>query len=46
MILEREMPTRSFAVIAYEEIPSHVKFESIGQAILQQNEFEEEEVNV
>jgi len=43
-ILERELSTRLFAVVAYEEIPSDTKIDIIGQVIYSDSENKEEEV--
>ena len=40
MILERELNTRHFAVISYEEIPQDVRLEFAAQAIMQKAEEE------
>lgn len=42
MILEREIPPRSFAVLAYEELSSQVKLRVVGEVVLEQ--YEEENV--
>ncbi|MES0488389.1 MAG: flagellar biosynthesis protein FlhA [Leptospirales bacterium] len=44
MILERELSSRMFASIAYEEIPTDIRVEIVGQAILADNKETEEEV--
>lgn len=36
MLLERELSSRQFAVLAYEELPAEVKLEMIGQVILEE----------
>ena len=41
MILEREVSSRSFIVIAYEEVPQNIKVEFANQAIIQRAEQEE-----
>ncbi len=38
MILERELSTRNFVVISYDEIPQHIKIEFVTQAILREME--------
>lgn len=43
-LLEREISSRSFTVIAYEEIPPETKIEIVGQAILKELQDQEEEV--
>lgn len=44
MILEREIATRSFAVISYSELPPDVKIDIIGQVIFKDARNQEEEV--
>jgi len=44
MILEREMTTRMFAVVAYEEIPSDTKIDIISQVFMKERDTLEEEV--
>ncbi len=44
MILEREIATRSFAVIAYSEMPADTKIDIIGQVIFKDARSQEEEV--
>ena len=41
MILERELSTRNFAVLSYEEIPQDVRLEFVSQAIMKKAEEEE-----
>ena len=41
MILEREINTRSFMVIAYEEVPQNIRVEFITQAIIHKEQQEE-----
>ena len=38
MILERELSTRNFVVISYDEIPQHIKMEFVTQAIFKEVE--------
>ena len=40
MILERELSTRAFTVLAYEEIPQNIKLEFRTQAIIQSEQHE------
>ena len=40
MILERELSTRAFIVLAYEEVPQNIKVEFIAQAIMQSEQQE------
>ena len=36
MLLERELNSRQFAVLAYEELPTEVKLEMIGQVVIEE----------
>lgn len=41
MILEREISPRSFAVLAYEELPSDMRLQMVGEVVIEEQEQQE-----